>query len=562
MSNNNRASIYGGLGSVGKIFGAPLLDVVMNQKSKTTSLNSSSSATNNNNSTVEEINIPLFLHNGFKYIIQHGLGIEGIFRIAGTKDKVKQLQMQLDKGENIDYDASKVDPVDLADLMKIYFRELPDCLLQSDQYDHFISLLTLDRLGQIQKLRELVASLRPENREMLKQLIWFLGRIAVNSTTNKMSEENLGLVWGPNLLWKGGKAVSTTDMMELMAGAGKIKLIVTLLIEEQEHVFNNLNATITKGEMKVSFVNKIVGNKKTCQGISIIEDGESKSIWTADSAGIIKVFNADNYVTEREWDSNLGRIHTMTSVRDHAWIASSQSVSLWNKAGNLVKEFPGFHVSLTPVYSHGEYRIWAGTDQKITIFSSNTLEIVQTISIPGQFIVSITEIFGESNQVWVGATGGQIIIFDKTTGEEIRKLSTPAKRNITCLTFHKYMDKGKVWAGSEDKLIFVIDPFDDYSIVQTVSHPDLLLINTLKSISKSVWSCSRDSSIRIWDSNSFELLGSLDDYHTDAVIDAILTYNNRKMRWEFWTASFDKSVCIWCVSSELLSQPPPPLLNV
>lgn len=61
----------------------------------------------------------------------------------------------------------------------------------------------------------------------------------------------------------------------------------------------------------------------------------------------------------------------MTSVRDHAWIASSQSVSLWNKAGNLVKEFPGFHVSLTPVYSHGEYRIWAGTDQKITIFSSN-----------------------------------------------------------------------------------------------------------------------------------------------------------------------------------------------
>ncbi|KAN0039271.1 hypothetical protein ACTA71_001465 [Dictyostelium dimigraforme] len=558
--SNNRASIYGGLGSVGKIFGAPLLDVVMNQKSKITSLNSSSSATNN--TTTEEINIPLFLHNGFKYIIQHGLGIEGIFRIAGTKDKVKQLQIQLDKGENIDYEASKVDPVDLADLMKIYFRELPDCLLQSDQYDHFISLLTLDRLGQIQKLRELVASLRPENREMLKQLVWFLGRIAINSTVNKMSEENLGLVWGPNLLWKGGKAVSTTDMMELMAGAGKIKLIVTLLIEEQEHVFNNLNAPITKGEMKVSFINKIVGNKKTCQGISIIEDGESKSIWTADSAGIIKVFNADSYVTEREWDSNLGRIHTMTSIRDHAWIASSQSVSLWNKAGNLVKEFPGFHVSLTPVYSHGEYRIWAGTDQKITIFSSNTLEIVQTISIPGQFIVSITEIFGDSNQVWVGATGGQIIIFDKTTGEEIRKLNTPAKRNITCLTFHKYMDKGRVWAGSEDKLIFVIDPFDDYSIVQTISHPDLLLINTLKSISKSVWSCSRDSSIRIWDSNSFELLGSLDDYHTDAVIDAILTYNNRKMRWEFWTASFDKSVCIWSVSSELLSQPPPPLLNV
>ncbi|EGC37252.1 hypothetical protein DICPUDRAFT_150164 [Dictyostelium purpureum] len=542
----NRASIYaghGGLATVGKIFGAPLLDVIMSQKKSN-----------------PDINIPLFLHNGFKYIIQHGLGIEGIFRIAGTKEKVKQLQIQIDKGEFIDFDKERVDPVDLADLMKIYFRELPDCLLQSDQYDHFISLLTLDRLGQIQKLRELVSGLKPENKEVLKQLVWFLGKIAVNASYNKMTEENLGLVWGPNLLWKGGKAVSTTDMMELMAGAGKIKLIVTLLIEEQDHVFSNLNPSVTKGDMKVSFLYKMVGGfNKTCQGISIVEDAESKSIWTANSAGIIKIFNSENYTTEKEWDSNLGRIHTMTSIKDHAWIATSQSVSLWNKSGTLVKEFPGLHASLTPVKSeNGEYRIWAGTDQKITIFSCDTLEVVQTISIPNQFIVSIAEIHGESNQVWVGGVNGCIYIFDKNTGEEIRKLETPAKRNITCLTYHRYNDNGKVWAGSEDRLIFVIDP-TDFSIVKTISHPDLLLINSLKSISNSVWSCSRDSTIRIWDSTTFQLIGSLEDYHTDAVIDAVLNYNNRNLRWEFWSASFDKTVCVWIVNSDSLLPPPPPL---
>lgn len=498
---------------------------------------------------------------GFKYIIKHGLGIEGIFRIAGTKDKVKQLQMQLDKGEEIDFVQTKVDPVDLADLMKIYFRELPDCLLQSEQYDHFIGILALDRLAQIQKLRELVGNLKPENKEVLHELVSFLGKVAINSNLNKMTCENLGLVWGPNLLWKGGKAVSTVDMMELMAGAGKIKLIVTLLIEEQEHIFNTSPTsciTNTIGQdIKVSFLYKIVGGyKKTIQGISILEDSDqNKYIWTADSSGLVKITNSSTYAPEKEFDTNLGRIHTMTSVRDHAWIASSQSVSVWDRSGTLVKEFPGLYASITAVYSHGECRIWAGTDQKISIFSSSSLELVQEIEIPAQFIVSITEIFGDSNQVWVGGLNGSIYIFDKTTGAEIKKISTPARRNITCLTFHKYMDKGNVWAGSEDKQIFVIDPID-YTIIKTISDGEMLLINSLKSISNTVWSCSRDHTIRIWDSKSFQLIGQLEDYHTDAVTDAVLIYNSRKLRWELWSASYDKSLCIWGVYSDYLVAPP------
>jgi len=553
MANKANHRVSGYYGSNGspvlsasstKLFGTSLIDTMTTQKRQ-----------------YPDINIPIFLHHGFRYIIQYGLCIEGIFRIAGTKDKVKLLQNQLDRGETIDFFNNKVDPVDLGDLMKIYFRELPDCLLQSDQYDHFISLLTLDRLGQIQKLRELVSNLRPENKEVLKELVWFLGKIAINANLNKMHEENLGLVWGPNLLWKGGKAASTTDMMELMAGAGKIKMIVTLLIEEQDHIFNNINTPIVftnnNSEMKVSFIHKLGGYKKTLQGICIVEDSESKSIWTADSGGVLKIFQADTYAIEKEMDTNLGRIHSMTSIGEYAWIASSQSVSVWNKKGEMVKEFPGFHVSLAPVYSHGECRIWAGTEQKITIFSSVSLEVVQTIDIPGQFLVSITEIFGDSNQVWAGATNGVIYIFDKSTGAELKQLRTPARRNITCLTFHRYNDAGKVWAGSEDRLIFVIDP-QSHEIIQTISHPDLLLINSLKSISNSVWSCSRDSSIRIWDSRNFTLVASLDEFHTDAITDAVLTWNSRKLRWELWSASFDKTVCIWYINSDSLAQHPSP----
>eukprot|EP01133_Synstelium_polycarpum_P009774 gene9774-11413_t len=534
-------SLGGSAGTLGKIFGVPLSETMTIQRR-----------------VHPELKVPVFLHDGFRYIIQHGLEIEGIFRIAGTKERVRALQQQLDRGEAIDFAAGRVDPVDLADLIKIYFRELPDCLLQADHYDAFIATLTHDRLGQIQKLRELVADLATDNQDMLRELVWFLGKIAINHSYNKMTAENLGLVFGPNLLWKGGKAISTTDMMELMAGAGKIKLLVTLLVEEQDHIFNHMNDDMTHGDIKVAFVYKLGGYKKTCQGIAIMEDSESRSIWTADSAGTLRIYNAETYETEREMDSKLGRIFTMTSLRDRAWIASSTSVSVWTRAGVMVKEFPGFHVSLAPVYSHGELQIWAGTEQKITVFSSVSLEIVQTIALPpGQFIVSIAEIYGDSNQVWAGATNGTIYVFDKTTGAVLHEIKTPARRNITCLTYHAYMGvEGRVWAGSEDKMVFIIDP-TDYSVTQTIQNNEMLMLNALKSVSNSIWSCSRDSVIRMWDSATYECKGQLDTFHTDAVIDAVFSWNSRKLRWEFWSASFDKTVCIWSVSAESLPPPPP-----
>ncbi|EFA81070.1 RhoGAP domain-containing protein [Heterostelium album PN500] len=122
------------------------------------------------------------------------------------------------------------------------------------------------------------------------------------------------------------------------------------------------------------------------------------------------------------------------------------------------------------------------------------------------------------------------------------------------------MEEPMVWAGSEDKTIFVIDP-RTLNIINTINHPEMLMINSLKSIANSIWSCSRDSSIRMWDPRTYECKGVLDQYHTDAVTDAVFCFNSRKVRWEFWSASYDKSICIWVVSSDSL-QPPPPNISV
>ncbi|GAM18456.1 hypothetical protein SAMD00019534_016310, partial [Acytostelium subglobosum LB1] len=544
-----------GTATPGKIFGASLVDLMSTQRR-----------------TYPELRIPLFLHSGFKFIIQYGMQIEGIFRIAGAKERVKLLQTQLDRGEQIEFVEGKLDPVDLADLIKIYFRELPDCLMQVEKYDQFLGVLnSSERQEQVDKLREITSDMRPDNQNLLRELVCFLGKVAMNSTFNKMTAENLAVVFGPNLLWKGGKAVSTNDMMELMAGAGKIKLLITLMLEEQTHIYgDDINDAVSTstGDMQVAFNYKIGGYRKTCQAVSIMNgssSGDAKLVWTVDSGGTVRIYNADTYATIREFDvlvPNSGaRIFSMIIVKDQAWISSSSGISVWNK--DSVRDetggrFPGLHTSLTAVYSHGELRIWAGSEQKITIISTSTSEVVQTIDLPGQFIVSLTEIFGDSDQVWAGANNGLINIFNKTTGELINQLKTPASRNISCLLCHAYMEESMVWAGSEDKTIFIIDPRTT-QIVNSITHPEMLMIHSLKSIANSIWSCSRDSSIRIWDPRSNECKGVLDQYHTDAVTDGVFTYNNKNQRWEFWSASYDKSICIWTVKSEFLFPPPPSL---
>eukprot|EP01123_Difflugia_compressa_P011285 TRINITY_DN4459_c0_g1_i1.p1 TRINITY_DN4459_c0_g1~~TRINITY_DN4459_c0_g1_i1.p1 ORF type:complete len:462 (+),score=30.44 TRINITY_DN4459_c0_g1_i1:181-1386(+) len=143
--------------------------------------------------------IPIFVQRSIDVLRQTSLELDGIFRESGSQASIADLKMDIDKGENIDF-INRVESMhDVTGLLKLYFRELPVPLLTFYLHDKFLSLAD-SASENITNIKELVDSLPQENYILLRELTIFLHEISTHSSVNRMTADNLGIVFGPNLL--------------------------------------------------------------------------------------------------------------------------------------------------------------------------------------------------------------------------------------------------------------------------------------------------------------------------------------------------------------------------
>lgn len=64
----------------------------------------------------------------------------GIFRKNGNKLRINKLKEAIDSGQNIDFESEDMTYFDVADLIKLYFRELPECLITNKISDVLLSI--------------------------------------------------------------------------------------------------------------------------------------------------------------------------------------------------------------------------------------------------------------------------------------------------------------------------------------------------------------------------------------------------------------------------------------
>eukprot|EP01136_Pigoraptor_vietnamica_P039730 Opistho-1_new@10836 len=130
---------------------------------------------------------------------------EGLFRVSGSVGRIQKLRQCFD---------TDPDSVDLhsddwcfavhcvASVLKLFFRELPDPLLTSELYDKWIDIGKIeDNDARLAAIRPLLEHIPPYNRATLKYMAEFLCRVARHSETNRMSVDNLAIVFGPVFLW-------------------------------------------------------------------------------------------------------------------------------------------------------------------------------------------------------------------------------------------------------------------------------------------------------------------------------------------------------------------------
>lgn len=183
-----------------------------------------------------------------EYLEKNSLHLEGLMRVSGNQNEVKKLKALLSSGEPVNLD-DYADHHVITGAFKMIFREMEEPILTFDLYKNFLGASDLkESNARMSFLKALLITLPPFNAELFNTLLSFLYIIQTNSAVNKMTSENLAIVFAPTVLRPReetvdtmmGDASTTTAVMKFMIdnckslfpGAQNLPIISTIVSEE------------------------------------------------------------------------------------------------------------------------------------------------------------------------------------------------------------------------------------------------------------------------------------------------------------------------------------------
>ncbi|NWI77333.1 RHG25 protein, partial [Dryoscopus gambensis] len=178
--------------------------------------------------------VPILVQKSAEFIREHGVSEEGIFRLPGQDNLVRQLRDAFDAGERPSFDRD-TDVHTVASLFKLYLRELPEPVVPWLQYEDFLlcgQALEADETKGHQELLKQLSLLPRDNYNLLSYICRFLYEIQLNSSVNKMSVDNLATVIGVNLI-----RPKIEDPAIIMRGTPQVQKVMTVMISDHEKLF-------------------------------------------------------------------------------------------------------------------------------------------------------------------------------------------------------------------------------------------------------------------------------------------------------------------------------------
>lgn len=85
--------------------------------------------------------------------------------------------------------------------LKMFFRELPEPIIPFILFDEFIAAVQISDVDEmVQTLKDLLRSLPEPNHDTLNYIISHLNSVREHSEMNRMTTQNIGIVFGPTLM--------------------------------------------------------------------------------------------------------------------------------------------------------------------------------------------------------------------------------------------------------------------------------------------------------------------------------------------------------------------------
>ncbi|XP_058869201.1 rho GTPase-activating protein 15-like isoform X4 [Acipenser ruthenus] len=168
----------------------------------------------------EKTTVPKFVRLCVEAVERRGLETDGIYRVSGNLSVIQRLRFIVDHERAVTTDGRYLFPEELVQeeklnldhsqwedihvitgALKLFFRELPEPLVPYSFFDEFVETVKMsDNAEKVAKLKLLVENLPPANHDTMKYMFRHLKRVNERSDLNRMSPQNISIVFGPTLM--------------------------------------------------------------------------------------------------------------------------------------------------------------------------------------------------------------------------------------------------------------------------------------------------------------------------------------------------------------------------
>ncbi|KAL4655776.1 rho GTPase-activating protein 9 isoform X2 [Arapaima gigas] len=177
--------------------------------------------------------VPRFVRMCTEAVEKRGLETDGIYRVSGNLAIIQKLRFTVDHEEKLNLDDSQWEDIHvITGALKLFFRELPEPLVPYSFFTDIVETIKMpDYLEKVERMRCLVLSMPTPNRDTMHFMFQHLRRVMEHSDVNRMTTQNIGIVFGPTLMRPERDNVNMAINMVYQNQA------VELILSEFERVF-------------------------------------------------------------------------------------------------------------------------------------------------------------------------------------------------------------------------------------------------------------------------------------------------------------------------------------
>lgn len=143
--------------------------------------------------------LPLCIQLALRYLRSQCLDQVGLFRKSGVKSRILALRQMCEASPHVvDYEDQSA--YDVADMVKQFFRDLPEPLLTSKMGETFLHIYQyVPKEQRLQAVQAAIMLMSDESREVLQTLLCFLSDVTSLVDENQMTPMNLAVCLAPSL---------------------------------------------------------------------------------------------------------------------------------------------------------------------------------------------------------------------------------------------------------------------------------------------------------------------------------------------------------------------------